>query len=235
MRAILLLVVAAYAATGSARAEEEADRTGVSPAAAAAEAAKPRVNSWMFAPASAALAKPMTPQQRDDRQFLRDAASAGRFESDASRLALSKSGSAGVRTYAGTLIKHHATAGNELQYLLQARGMAPPMLANHQRKTLNRLAKLQGAKFDREYLAQVGLKQQKEGVQVFERASRATQDPQIKAWIDRTLPTMRYHLASGEKLAPAGMRLAAAPANAQPRQVAFKLPPRALSSGSSTP
>ena len=39
--------------------------------------------------------------------------------------------------------------------MLRTRGMAPPMLSNEQRKALNRLAKVQGTKFDREWMEAV--------------------------------------------------------------------------------
>ena len=192
---------------------------------------KPRpVNPALFAPASAVNTKPMPVQQRDERRFLKDAAAAGRFESEASRLALGKSNNAGVRSFAATLINHHTSAGNELLYMLHVRGMAAPMLANDQRKTLNRLSKLQGAKFDREFMEELGLKNQQDNVHMFEKASLATRDPQLKAWIDKTLPTLRYHLTTVERLMPdsrmartgaaapaaPATRHAAAPAPAQP-------------------
>jgi predicted outer membrane protein len=171
----------------------------------------------LFAPASAVAIKPTTAQQRDERRFLKDAAAAGRFESEAARLALGKSNNAGVRSFAATLINHHTSAGNELQYMLHVRGMAAPMLANDQRKTLNRLAKLQGAKFDREFMEELGLKNQQDNVHMFEKASLATRDPQLKAWIDRTLPTLRYHLTTVERLMPdARMARTGAAAQAAP-------------------
>jgi putative membrane protein len=107
-----------------------------------------------------------------------------------------------VRSFAATLINHHASASNELLYMLQARGMAAPMLGNDQRKTLNQLAKLHGARFDREFMEQVGLRNQQDDVLYFEKASQWARDPQIKAWIDRNLPTLRYHLTTAEAVKP---------------------------------
>ena len=180
-------------------------------------APKPRpVNPALFAPTAAANNKPMPVQQRDERRFLKDAAATGRFESEASRLALGKSNNAGVRNFAATLINHHTSASNELLYMLHVRGMAAPMMANDQRKTLNRLAKLQGAKFDREFMEELGLKNQQDNVHMFEKASLATRDPQLKAWIDKTLPTLRYHLTTVERLVPADSRMARTGAAARP-------------------
>jgi putative membrane protein len=170
---------------------------------------RPRpVNPALFAPASAIAIKPMPVEQRDERRFLKDAAAAARFESEASRLALAKSSHAGVRSLATTLITHNTATSNELLHMLHVRGMAAPMLANDQRKILNRLAKLQGAKFDREFLEELGLKSQQENVHLFERASLTARDPQLKAWIDRTLPTLRHHLTTAERLAPPAARMA---------------------------
>jgi len=182
----------------------------VLPAARAAGAGSvpARHATAMFAPAAAATARRLTPQQRDEWRFLKDAAATSRFESEAAHLALARSSDPGVRSFAATLINHHSTAGNELLYMLHVRGMAPPMLANDQRKTLNRLGKLQGGKFDREFMAEVGLRYQQDDVQYFEKARLVAGEPALKAWIDRNLPTLRYHLATAERLAPADLRFA---------------------------
>lgn len=207
MRCVSVCVVAAAAAllwAGVARAEREAQPAGSAfgsppkppPAKVNSALARPAV----FAAASAASAKKMSVEQRDERRFLKEASAASRFESEASRMALAKSNNPRVRSFAATLINHHATTGIALQHMLQGRGMAPPMLANDQRKTLNRLAKLGGAKFDREYTEEVGLRYQHEDLQVYEKAALATRDPTLKAWIARTLPTLRYHLATAERI-----------------------------------
>ena len=150
----------------------------------------------------------MSAHQLEERQFLKDAAASSRFEAEASRLALSKSHDAWVRSIAATLINHHAAVGNELLHMLHARGMAAPMLANHQRKILNRLAKLQGAKFDRVFFEDVALRSQEEGIAYYEKASLVANDAHLKAWIDWKLPTLRYHLATAERTAPASVKLA---------------------------
>jgi predicted outer membrane protein len=164
--------------------------------------------SSMFAPAAAAQVKRMSVQQRAERQFLKDAAASSRFDTEAARMALAKSSDPDVRAFAATLINHHTNAGNELQRMLHSRGMAPPMLGNEQRKTLNRLAKLQGARFDRQFLEEVGLRYQQDDVSVFEKAASVSTEPLLREWIGRNLPTLRYHLTQAEKIAPADIRLA---------------------------
>lgn len=188
------------------------------------KAAPPR--PAFFAAAAAVNIKPMTLEHREERRFLKDAAAASRFQSEASRLALGKSNDPGVRSFAAAQINHQAAATTTLQHMLHVRGMAPPMLDNDQRKTLNRLGKLHGRKFDREFMEEVALRSQQQDVEQYEKASQAVRDPALKAWIDHTLPTLRYHLATAERSTPAEVKLAKplAPAKAvaaQPvRQVA---------------
>ena len=160
----------------------------------------------MFAPTAAASARPLSLQQRDERRFLKEAAAFERFQLDAAQLALARSASPSVRSVAGSLLARQRPAGDELVRLLHQRAMAPPMLANEQRRTLNRLARLQGGRFDREFLLQVGLKSQQEEVQEYERAAATTADPALRSWIERNLPQLRYRLASAEQVAGTGLR-----------------------------
>jgi predicted outer membrane protein len=210
--------LAAFVVAGSARAESETEYAHSAPASSTRiggerlaqqlrASAGPVARPAMFAPAAAANAKRLSAQQREERRFLKDAAASSRFEAEASRMALGKSSNPGVRSMAATLINHHASVSNELLHMLHGRGMAAPMLANDQRKILNRLAKLHGAKFDREYLEEVGLKNQQQDVEFYENASLAATDPRLKAWIARTLPTLRYQLATAERIAPADVKL----------------------------
>lgn len=179
-------------------------------AARAGNEARPAPRPAFFAAAAAVNLKPMAQQQREERRFLKDAAAASRFQSEASRLALAKSNDAGVRSFAATLVNHHASVTTTVQHMLHVRGMAPPMLDNAQRKTLNRLAKLQGQRFDRAFMEEIGLKNQQLDVELYEKAGLAVGDPALKEWIARTLPTARYHLATAQRAAPAQPKLAKA-------------------------
>ena len=219
-RFYVLAAICALALPAVARAESEAEYTMPGPAPAhggtlgdrAAEQARtkalPAPRPAMFAPVAAASAKRLSAQQREERRFLKEAAASSRFEAEAARMALGKSSNSAVRSMAATLINHHAVAGNELLHMLHGRGMAAPMLSNDQRRVLNHLAKLQGARFDREFLGEVALKNQQQDVQSYEQASLMATEPRLQAWIARSLPTLRYHLATAERIAPAEAKLA---------------------------
>jgi predicted outer membrane protein len=163
--------------------------------------------SVTFAAASIPNVTRLPAEAREERRFLQDAAAQSRFELDASRLALARSGNGALRALAASLINHHNTIGLELAHLLDARGMAMPMIGNRQRKTLNRLAKLTGRRFDALYLRRVGLGQAAVA-RDYERASAAIDDPQLNAWILKTLATMRSDQDMAERAMPANARLA---------------------------
>ena len=160
-----------------------------------------------FAAASVPTAARMTIDAREERRFLREAAAQSRFELDASKLAFSKSANGAVRSLAASLINHNNTIGLELAHLLHTRGMALPMIGNEQRTALNRLTKLNGSRFDAAYMQQVGL-HEAVVARDYEKASLAIHEPQINAWVLKTLPTARYHLTLAQRAVPADPQLA---------------------------
>lgn len=182
--------------------------------AVAVPRAAPRAST--FAAGSVPAATRMTAEAREERLFLRDAAAQSRFELDASRLAFAKSGNSAVRTLSASLINHHNTVGLELAHLLHSRGMAMPMINNQQRKVLNQLNKLAGAKFDALYMQQVGLAQAAVA-RDYEKASAAIREPQVHAWIVKTLANTRYHQSMAERSGPADPQTAKGNRAAKPQ------------------
>jgi len=198
-------LIACLSGIAGLRAETEAEYA--SPAPAGARAPAPGVRTaprHMFAPAAAASARRLEPHEREERRFLREAAAASRFQTEAARLVLAKSTNPGVRSLATTLGGHHAASGNDLLRMLHQRGMAAPMLENTQRKTLNRLGRLAGARLDREYVEEVAVRAQQETAEAYERAGGSVQDPALRRWLAQGLPALRYQVAGAERLAAPG-------------------------------
>ncbi|HEY0835814.1 MAG TPA: DUF4142 domain-containing protein [Azospirillum sp.] len=206
MRSVSWCVVAAMAGplcSVGVQAETEAEYASPPPAGARSPA--PRTTArHVFAPSAAASARRLAPHEREERRFLREAAAASRFQAEAARLVLAKSMDPGVRSLAATLGGHHSASGDDLLRMLHRRGMAAPMLENSQRRTLSRLVRLQGAKLDRTYVAEVAVLAQQETVAAYEKAGTAVQDPALRQWLAQGVPALRYHLASAERLAGVG-------------------------------
>ncbi|HYF18396.1 MAG TPA: DUF4142 domain-containing protein [Ramlibacter sp.] len=153
-----------------------------------------------YAADAARTATRLPADEREARSFLRSAAQAARFEADAARLAATRARSSAIQAFAAELLQHHDAVEPELLRLLHGRGMAPPMLDNAQRKALNRLGKLKGARFDREFVELVAQRRQREDVQLYERAVLGIGDPVLRGWIDRQLPAVRQQQSAAERL-----------------------------------
>lgn len=173
---------------------------------AAAARPKPRPAAFAYAAESAGTATRLPPEERSARDFLRMASLQARYETEAARLALQRAEHPGVLSFASDLVDYHREAGAELLHLLAARGMAPPMLENAQRKALNRLARLNGARFDREFMVQLGRDRQRDDVERFEMAAKGVTDPALLDWIDRQLPSLRQQHTSALELASYGRK-----------------------------
>ena len=178
----------------------------------------------LFAPSAVQDLKRSTPEQRQERLFLRQAAAQSRFTAEASRLALERSTDAAVRQIAAAMINHYKQSEPELTHLLNSRGMAWPILANSHTKVISELGRNKGPKFDRIYMEHVALRATATDVEQYERIAGVSKDPTLLAWVERQLPTHRYHLQLAERGAPAGLRLATTPSPPPRRDSAFYTP-----------
>ena len=64
---------------------------------------------------------------------------------------------------------------------------------------LKKLEGLSGTDFDREFVS-MAVKEHQQDVSKFEKASEKCEDTELKAWIQKTLPTLRDHLQTGQRL-----------------------------------
>jgi putative membrane protein len=142
---------------------------------------------------------------RGDRKFIEEAAGSGMFEVQVGQLASTKATDPAVKSFASMLVDEHSAANNELTQLANAKHVelpaAPPRTM---RKKVEDLAKKSGAEFDREFVRDVGIKDHEQDIKKFEKASKDVKDPELKAWVDKTLPHLRQHLAAAQKLPQAG-------------------------------
>ncbi len=147
---------------------------------------------------------------RADRKFIEEAAASGQMEVQAAQLASTRASDKAVKDFAATLADHHASANSELMQLAASLGIElPPGPPRAMRNELEKLAKRTGTEFDREYVKEIGVKEHERDIKRFQKASKEVKDPQLKAWIDKTLPGLQAHLAAAQKLPQAGSEAAA--------------------------
>lgn len=166
-----------------------------------------------YAPTAAAEAKPLGNVQRLERRFLQLAAANLRFQAEASNLVLKRSANPAVKELAQTLLAREKTAQPELLHLLQARSMAMPIPSNDHGRVLKQMGTATGPKLDRMYVDEVVLRSYQADIANFEKVALQAEDPVLRAWIERQIPTLRFHVAKAGKALPSGK--APPPATAQ--------------------
>jgi len=135
--------------------------------------------------------------QRTDRNFITKAAAGGRAEVELGQLAQGKASSDAVKQFGQRMVEDHGAANQELMQLAENKGMQLDDKTPKPDRLLTRLSKLQGPEFDREYVKAM-VKDHKQDVAEFRRMHSGAVDPNLKAWVDKTLPTLEDHLKTIE-------------------------------------
>jgi len=157
----------------------------------------------MLAVGLTAAALPAFGQKDDkiaDKDFVAKVASAGQFEVKSSQLALQKSTNTDLKMFAQQMVNDHTKASQDLTTLASRKGWAMPtaMDAEHT-EMLNRLGKLQSYDFDKAY-GDIQVKEHEKAVTMFGQAAKDVQDADLKAWANKTLPTLREHLQMAQRI-----------------------------------
>jgi len=138
-----------------------------------------------------------------DDNFLIKAAATDNAEIETSKLADRRSGSQQVKDFAAQAIKDHQKSSDRLAKVIKNRKVAIVSgLEKENRDEIDRLSKLQGAEFDREYLHWM-VRTHTDAISVFENQIKNGKDAEIRSFADETLPTLREHLKRAEELAKA--------------------------------
>jgi putative membrane protein len=129
-----------------------------------------------------------------DRQFIMDAVRGSEREVELGDLAKEKAQNSAVREFGARMAQDHARAGQELKALAASKGIrVGDTKKTGQEPAILRLTKLSSAQFDKEYVSAMVLDHEKD-VAKFRRMSQQLQDPDLKAWATKTLPTLEDHL-----------------------------------------
>lgn len=163
----------------------------------AAEKAKEKGKSE----ASASAEKGSAKAGFNDQEFVDKAAVAGLAEVAHGKLAEKKGGSDQVKQFGKQMVADHTKANEELKGLAKSKSWNLPkdLDAKHKAEQ-DKLNGLEGAAFDQEYSAHM-VAAHKEAVALFTKASKSAQDPDLKAWAGKTLPTLQQHLQHAQSLA----------------------------------
>ena len=136
-----------------------------------------------------------------DKHFLKNAAQAGNYEIEGSKLAQSKSKNPEVKSFAKHIIDDHTKAAAELKALAAKKGVelpAKPSLL--QMTSLKLLGTHDGTEFDESYAENIGVDAHESAVEDFSEAAEDDDDPDVKKFAQKTLPTLQKHLEMAKSL-----------------------------------
>ncbi|HXH07553.1 MAG TPA: DUF4142 domain-containing protein [Vicinamibacterales bacterium] len=137
---------------------------------------------------------------REARDFIEAAVADGLAEVELGRLAQERASDPEVKTFAERMIRDHRRAHDQLARLAaQLNVPAPPALEEDQRDLVDRLSKLKGGEFDREYIEAM-IDDHEKAVDRFEEMAKADGPPELVSFASSTLPTLREHLQEAERI-----------------------------------
>jgi len=192
-RLAAVVVICAAVTTGIALAQ----RAGGSEASDTA--AQNRAASESSTPSSSSTNATPT-LSKADRDFMEKAASGGVAEVQSGRLAAQQGENAQIKSFGETMVKDHSAANDKLLALAQSKQIELPTTPDKSDTAkVDKLKGLSGAAFDKNY-AEMMVKDHKHDVAEFEKAARSAKDPDVKAFAEATLPTLRTHLSMAESL-----------------------------------
>jgi len=129
-----------------------------------------------------------------ERDFMNDAASGGMMEVELGRYAASHAASDRVKQFGQRMVDDHGKANAELKQVAAQKSVVLPATMNDEhREMVSHLMRLQGPEFDRAYMSAM-VEDHEKDVATFREKARSTQDPALKAFAAKTLPTLEEHL-----------------------------------------
>jgi putative membrane protein len=138
----------------------------------------------------------------NDWAWMEKTARAGAFEVQAGQIASAKATNPKVREFADKMVADHTRANDELKAIASSKGITlPDQPDNTHKKELGKLQKLTaGSRFDEEYVARPGVIDHQDAVKHFKKGAKDVRDADVKAFAQKTLPTVEEHLSLAKKL-----------------------------------
>lgn len=141
-----------------------------------------------------------TANNAPDRDFVQEQLADGNAEVELGRLAQEKATRPEVREFGQMMVRDHTQAGEELRQIASKHNIQPAEADTGDHKDLHeKLTKATGAEFDREYIDAMVDDHEKAVNDVQEKAEDSD-DPDVKQWAAKTLPTLKQHLERAKQI-----------------------------------
>ena len=135
-----------------------------------------------------------------DAQFVTKAASAGMAEVAMGKLGQEQGKSEDVKKFAARMVTDHTKANQELmQIVMDLKMEAPEKPLPEHEKHLKDLTAGKAADFDKEYMHHMVMSHE-EAVKLFTQASKELRNEKLRAFAEKTLPTVKEHLQMAKEI-----------------------------------
>jgi putative membrane protein len=135
-----------------------------------------------------------------DRDFIADQIADGQAEVELGRIAQQRAANAQVKEFAQVMVRDHTEAGSELKQIAAKHNIQPAAGAKGDHNDLQeRLGKLKGTEFDREYINAM-IDDHEKAVSAIEDKADDNENSEVKQWAAKTLPTVRQHLDRAKQI-----------------------------------
>lgn len=136
-----------------------------------------------------------------DKKFMESAASGGMMEVQLGNYAREHASNDAVKDFGKRMVTDHTKANDQLTALAQTKGVTlPTQLSHHDQSTYDKLTKLNGADFDREYIKHM-ISDHKKDIKEFQKEADKGSDADVKNFAATTLPVLQQHLQLAEDTA----------------------------------
>jgi putative membrane protein len=147
-------------------------------------------------------AKPaQTKASAADSKFVQNASAGGMAEVQMGELAKQKASESAVKDFAAKMVMDHTKANDELKAIASQEGMSLATTLNAKDKALyDRLSGMSGAQFDQAYMNAM-VTDHRQDVAEFQKEAKSGQNPKLKEFAMKTLPTLEEHLKMAQTTA----------------------------------
>ncbi len=143
---------------------------------------------------AAAQAETKSSLNATDEKFVKETAMHGKAEVKISQLGIGKADDKAVKEIAEQMVKDHTALNTELEALAKSKGVDLSVAGDPKAdKAIASLEKESGKAFDKAFLKELQ-KGHKDTVAAFESESKDAKDGELKAWVEKSLPTLKGHL-----------------------------------------
>ena len=145
-------------------------------------------------PALAGAAEKEKSEKKLHPDFMKKAAQANVFEVKAGEVAAKRASDPQVKEFATRMVNDHTKVNDELRSIAEKENVQLPTEMNKKhKKHLEALEKAKENNFDLEYMNMM-VKDHEKDVEEFRNVKKAGGDPEVTAWVEKTLPVLEEHL-----------------------------------------